>query len=155
MALGALACGALGAIFDQLTVTLSPEYFTLGKGVSAESLRVSAALVGFRGGLPLGALFAGVLLWCRARGSHRRLLPLLGEAFGAAVIAGLACALILVTLDPFQVRVESAGLLSATAADRYLACWGLHIGAYLGPLSTLVLTQRMKQGSDPDDRSAP
>jgi hypothetical protein len=135
MTLGALACGALGAAFDQLTVTLSPEYFTIGKGADLEGLRLSAALIGFKGGLPLGALIAGVLLWCRSRDARVRPLTFVARTAGATAIAGLVCALILLTFDPFQIRVESQGVLSATAADRYLACWGLHIGAYAGPLT--------------------
>ena len=135
MALGALACGALGAAFDQLTVTLSPEYFTLGKGAALEGLRWSAALIGFKGGLPLGALTAGVLRWSGSRAVLLRPLGFVAGAAGAAVLAGLICALILLTFDPFQVRVESRGILTAAAANRYLACWGLHVGAYVGPLT--------------------
>jgi hypothetical protein len=141
MTLGALACGVLGAAFDQLTVTLSPAYFTLGKGVSTEApLRWSAAIVGFRGGLPLGALLVGVLLWCRERAHGVRALSVLLSAACAAVVAALACALALSAFDPFRVRVESQGVLTAGAADRYLACWGMHIGAYAGPLLSVAVT---------------
>ncbi|WP_437762671.1 hypothetical protein WMF27_45055 [Sorangium sp. So ce281] len=35
---GALAAGACGALFDQVTATISPEYFLDGKGLAASSL---------------------------------------------------------------------------------------------------------------------
>ena len=37
LALGCIAGGSPGALFDQLTVTLSPDYFLLGKGLSSDS----------------------------------------------------------------------------------------------------------------------
>lgn len=140
MVLGALLCGVLGALFDQLTVTLSPEYFTFGKGVSDASLRLSAAGVGFRGGLPLGALYAGVLASRHSRGGPVGARRLLVWAVCAMAIAAAVCTMGLLVLDPFQVRVEASGLLTPGAANRYLACWGIHMGAYLGPLAALGLT---------------
>lgn len=134
--LGALGFGVAGALFDQLTVTLSPEYFLLGKHVDAgRDVRASAALVGFGGGLPLGALVLGVHAWLEARGCELRLSRLLGLSALAVLPTSLLAVLTMLLLDPFDVRAESAGLLAPGVADRFLVVWGLHIGAYLGPIA--------------------
>ncbi|MBL8740997.1 MAG: hypothetical protein JNK04_07890 [Myxococcales bacterium] len=148
MALGALAAGVLGAVFDQLTVSLSPEYFTLGKGASADvPLRLSAAAIGFRGGLPIGALFAGGLLWLRRRGARVHLLPQLARAAAAAMLSCLVCAMGMVAIDPFGVRPDASGVLTPSGATRFLACWGIHIGAYVGPMLSLGAAVRRAAAS--------
>src|SRR5262245_8512219 len=86
---GSIAGGVLGAIFDQLTCTASPEYFRDGKAVAGTALpfRLAVALVGFRGGLAIGALVAGVDLLVRARHWHvsRWWLPRVAAATAAAM----------------------------------------------------------------------
>lgn len=141
MLLGALSAGALGAAFDQVTVTLSPEYFRLGKGVGLDGqpLRVAAAWVGFRGGLPLGALAAGVALWIDARGSRVRGLRLIAAAALAVVPAALLGAAMMSVLDPFGLRDASREALASGEATRFLLCWGAHAGAYAGPMGTLAV----------------
>lgn len=137
--LGALGFGVAGALFDQLTVTLSPEYFLLGKHVDAgRDLRASAALVGFGGGLPLGALVLGVHAWLRARGRELGLWRLLGLSALAVLPASLLAVLALWLFDPFKIRADSAGLLAPGVADRFLLVWGLHIGAYVGPIAMVA-----------------
>ena len=145
MLLGAACFGLLGAGFDQITVSVSPEYFVLGKGVSeGASLRGSAALVGFYGGLPVGALCAGVFVWLRATGRRVRWQRFFGLATLATVPASLLAAIVLLSLDPFQVRLDASGVLDPDRATRYLLCWSLHIGAYLGPTSAVVVMAARK-----------
>ena len=141
MLLGALSAGALGAAFDQITVTLSPEYFTLGKGVGLEGapLRLAAAWVGFRGGLPLGALAAGVALWTESRASRVRGLRLIAATALSVGPAALLGAPTMALLDPFGLRDASRGALASGEATRFLLCWGAHAGAYVGPIATLAI----------------
>ena len=140
MALGAVSFGMAGAAFDQITVTLSPEYFLLGKHVApGGSLRWSAALVGFNGGLSIGALTLGVFSWFRARGRKVRLGSLIALSALAVLPASAVAALFLLTFDPFGVRAESLGIMGRGAASRYLLAWSLHIGAYVGPAVCLAI----------------
>ncbi|NUP07861.1 MAG: hypothetical protein HOW73_17575 [Polyangiaceae bacterium] len=137
---GALAAGALGALFDQVTVTISPAYFLLGKGVdAADDLRLAAAWIGFRGGLALGALAAGAGVWIEPRTRDFR-----WARHGAAIAATallFACfgGPIMRALDPFDVRADSAGVLSDAEASSYLLVWGAHIGVYAGAVLAVVV----------------
>lgn len=134
LAAGCLGAGVMGALFDQLTVTISPEYFLLGKGLAPDGLHAQAAWLGFRSALPIGAWVVGGALvhrrsdtWC----GWRRWCWAVAGCTGLAIV----CAeLAMVGLDPFGVRVESVGILSGAAAHRFLAAWGLHVGAYVGTL---------------------
>lgn len=141
---GALAVGACGALFDQATATLSPEYFLDGKGLAASSLpfRLAVAWTGFRGGLPLGALVTGVGLLRSARSDRFSWRAWLGRMIAAVAAALALCPALMAALDPFGVREASLGVWSRGAATRYLVCWGLHAGAYLGVLVGVFLEGR-------------
>jgi hypothetical protein len=132
MLAGGLVGGGLGALFDQVTVSISPEYFVLGKGLSGvdNGLRTEVAWLGFRGGLPLGVLVVGTGLWARTRWGGPRWSRLVAAT--AAVVGALMW-----LLDPTGVRLTSAGALDEHEAGRYLATWGAHIGAYLGAIAAV------------------
>ncbi|WP_437284244.1 hypothetical protein [Sorangium sp. So ce406] len=140
---GALAAGAGGALFDQVTATISPEYFLDGKGLAASSLpfRIAVAWTGFRGGLPLGALVAGVGLVRAARSDRFSWRAWLARIVAALAAALAVCPAVMAALDPFGVREASLGAWPPGAATRYLVCWGLHAGAYLGVLVGVFLVR--------------
>ncbi|WP_437326572.1 hypothetical protein [Sorangium sp. So ce381] len=150
---GALAAGACGALFDQATATISPEYFLDGKGLAASSLpfRLAVAWTGFRGGLPLGALVTGVGLLRSARSDRFSWRAWLGRMIAAVAAALALCPALMAALDPFGVREASLGVWSRGAATRYLVCWGLHAGAYLGVLVGVFLEGRpaLRRASGP------
>src|SRR5262245_44603713 len=121
----ALTAGVCGALFDQITATISPEYFLEGKNLATSSLpfRLAVAGTGFRGGLPLGALIAGVGL-VRATRSFRFLWRSWLWRIGAAVAAALVlCPLLVALVDPFNVHAASRGQWSQDVATRYLICF--------------------------------
>ena len=150
--LAAVAAALLyGAVNDQVTVTISPEYFLQAKELakvvgdppaSMAALRWEAAKVGLKATWSAGLLFGVALLlannpwrgWPRL--PNRRLvatLPLiLFAAAGFAVAFGLA---------------GHAGYLTEWDADfpplvkanlwrprRFMATWGVHLGGYVGGL---------------------
>lgn len=131
---GSVLMGMAAALFDQLTVTISPEYFLEGKGLAASggSLRVHVAWLGFRAGLPLGASIAGVGWLCAERDASFSWRAWLETIAKATAMALPLCALLMAWLDPFAIHAASAGAWSDAEATRYLVCWGLHIGAYAG-----------------------
>lgn len=141
---GALTLGACGALFDQITATISPEYFLEGKNLAASSLpfRIAVAWTGFRGGLPLGALVAGIGLVRATRSlgfSWRTWLRRVAMAVGAALVL---CPMLVAILDPFDLREASRGQWAQDVTTRYLICFGLHLGAYLGVVVGLFLDGR-------------
>jgi hypothetical protein len=138
MLAGAGGGGMAGALFDQLTLTVSPAYFMLGKGVGEGSLRWGAAATGFHGGLPLGALASGILLWLHGRGHRVVLRGFIVSCALSILPASVLAIVVMVGFDPFGVRAASVGVLTPAEADRFLVCWGLHVGAYLGPVSTVA-----------------
>lgn len=157
MLAGAFAGGLLGALFDQVTVSISPAYFVIGKGLSvpAAELRAAAAWTGFRGGLALGALTVGTGLWLEAQGTSLRWPRWLLAACASASITAVMSGALMPLLDPFDVRQESAGTLDEQDASRYLAVWGAHIGAYLGAMAgvTAMVAQARACRSAPAKRS--
>jgi hypothetical protein len=130
--LGSALAGLLGVAFDQLTVTISPEYFTVGKGLAEEALRTQVVWLGFRSALPLGALVAGLgLLRATALDDfswRRWLMRIVSGVFVAFAILPLTMLL----ADPFGIRLSSTGVMSEAACSRYLIVWGMHTAAYAG-----------------------
>ncbi|WP_437338335.1 hypothetical protein [Sorangium sp. So ce394] len=152
---GALAAGACGALFDQVTATISPEYFLDGKGLAASSLpfRLAVAWTGFRGGLPLGALITGVGLVRAARSDRFSWHAWLARIVAALAAALALCPAVMAALDPFGVREASLGAWPPGAATRYLVCCGIHAGAYLGIVVGVLLDGRPALGRSPQPRA--
>ena len=141
---GSLTAGACGALFDQITATISPGYFLEGKNLAASSLpfRLAVAWTGFRGGLPLGALIVGVGLVRATRSLRFSWRPWLWKIGAAVATALVLCSTLVAMLDPFHVRDASRGQWSPQVATRYLICFGLHLGAYVGVIVGLFLDGR-------------
>jgi hypothetical protein len=129
----------LGLVFDQLTVTVSPEYFTLGKGLDADDLRLRVAWLGFRSALPLGTLTAGLGLLRASKAPPFSWSAWLAPMFLTLLVVLPTSALLMFLIDPFGVRVSSAGAMTESGCSRYLVAWGLHVGAYAGVLIGLGL----------------
>lgn len=135
---GCVLAGVLGAAFDQLTVSLSRDYFVFGKGLHPDGLRLAVAWLGFRSALPLGAAVTGLALLRRRHGRFTWLRWL--TSIGACVaVAILIFAALNVALDPFAVRAEAAHALAPEAITRYLLVWGLHTGVYVGSVFGLAV----------------
>jgi hypothetical protein len=110
---GGLIAGVCGALFDQITATISPEYFLEGKVRAGRS---------------------GMFSW--------RIW--LSRIAATLAITLVLCPVIMAALDPIGVREASAGEWSRGVATRYLVCWGLHVGAYLGVVIGLFVPGRSR-----------
>lgn len=139
--LGALGAGACGALLDQLTLTLSSAYFVLGKGLDAspEDLRATVAWMGFRAGLPVGALVTGVAMLCGVRGA-RAWGRWLGRVAGAAVFVSLLGAWWVPWAAPDCYRRLLLETLATAELTAYLQVLGIHAGVYLGVLVGLAFS---------------
>ena len=138
---------AYAIVHDQITVTISPEYFVYGKGVTTASLRWGAAWVAARASIAMGLLAGTALLVAnapcgpRTRGrlayphlTRLALIPLATAAAGAA-IAGAVNA---------HARMGEATALSmgvpVEKVTRFVTIWGVHFGSYAGALLGTALS---------------
>ena len=131
--------GSVGFANDCFTSSISPDYFTLGKGLEpGNDLRWRAGLYGFKAGLSAGIIGGAVCLVTRARNigfsmaqMHRLLRALWMPAVGA-VFMGLALPLIARGFDPMGLSARLDSLLDAEQIARFRKVWWIHTGLYAG-----------------------
>lgn len=156
---------AVGVVHDAITVTLSPEYFTLGKGlVGGPDLRARALRLGGAAGTAAGLIGGAVLLFAgragrRPRAAYRSLLVATPWILlGACVGAGAAD-----LLRPLERIGVAVPVLDPAAATAFRRVWGIHIGTHAGGLLALVLVavrlhrqrRQMQNGPAPHVGSEP
>ncbi len=142
-----LAAGLLGGLIgignDLITLTISPDYFVLGKGIPAgDYFRGHVVSLGFQAGLLMGMLVGGIYLIANNPKPNRCSLPLI-HLFRFAlppILAAIALvpigALLICRWDPLSFRAPSqlGDLLTPIQATRFLTVWGMHLGIYAGGL---------------------
>ena len=58
-----LFAGLLGVAIDQVTATVSPDYFAIGKGIpKGDHFRLGVAVFGFEAGFTMGIVVGGIYL---------------------------------------------------------------------------------------------
>jgi hypothetical protein len=144
-----LATAAAGAVFaaglDSITSRLSPEYFTLGKGLPHDAqfaLRVVAR--GVQSGTTAGVALGAVLLFAvgRARPAefpHRWLFMTMALVTLAAASGAALAALIPAELAPLKLDSDTTRILGASVAARFNSVRTIHLGAYAGALAGTVI----------------
>lgn len=144
-------CGLLGAVFgilwDQGTVTLSPDYFVFGKGLDPEEgpLRVQALALGFKAGF-FGGLVVGMTYLIANSSKRNRAVKLpyavllKGAIWPLIALFPLAIVGLFVfeTWDPLGKTPELSRMLSKDQTRNFLRVWGLHAGLYLGAVLGLI-----------------
>jgi hypothetical protein len=139
-----LAAGLMGALFgvvnDHITATLSPEYFTIGKGLAAaDGFRCRVTALGFQAGFGAGAIIAMSYLLANS-GKRRPSLPIrrLFRFIWPPIVAALLLApvgsWIAYRVDPLGFTSLLEGMLSPAKIGRFRAVWGIHLGLYAGGL---------------------
>lgn len=141
-----------GVVHDEVTVTLSPDYFLYWKGLASDPrpLRWTAALVAVQSSWWTGLLGGVVLLLAnnpRRRGLPRlalgslariAVLPLVAAALGAA-FCGVTVAADLLGRDNVPAAVAPGRV------HDFMVVWSVHIGSYagaaFGTLGCLVLVE--------------
>lgn len=147
-AVGALLAGLYGVIHDQVTFTISPEYFTNLKFKQFAyadfgfSSRVFVSIIGFLATWWLG-LFVG---WCFARRfipdqSRQAAFKNIRSAFLTVLISGVAFAfggyIYGYTTDP-QTWVYIFDSYDVTDGPAFMKVAYVHIGSYIGGLFGLI-----------------
>jgi hypothetical protein len=131
-----------GVVHDQLTATVSPEYFLLGKGMGADPapFRWAVAKLGARASAGIGLLAGAALLVANASRSPRPSGRLgYRELFRLSLLPLASAALFAVAFGVANARLE---LGAATAREfvgddrlrAFVVVWAVHAGSYAGAL---------------------
>ena len=135
-----LSVGVVGAVFasllDQATCSISPDYFTLGKGIAdGEGFRWRVAALGAKAGLWAGLVWAGVLLVIdRGRSRPHRL-------WGYAALGLVCSAAFAVVFGAGRAMYSVFGTGSGSdvaGLEAYSVVWWTHLGAHGGALLGLL-----------------
>ncbi len=160
--LSVIAALAYGAINDQITVTISPEYFLYGKELEKIlgenppelALRLQAALVGLKATWSVGLICGVVLLIANnpfgslPRLRNRQLLIYLPMIVLIAGVCGVIGGWLgyhghLTRFDSDFVDMIEA---NEYRPYRFMAAWGVHLGGYIGgALGTIAIAGRILQ----------
>ena len=144
--LALIALAALyGALHDQVSYGLGPDYFTclkfpqFGLFDTALAPRWRAAMVGLQAGAVAGLPLGLALLWlARGRSAGDRYL---WRGSAAVLLGALGCALLGLGLGLLALELGSVLRVPACVQDRrgfLLAAW-MHDGSYLGALLGLLM----------------
>lgn len=123
-----------GSIHDQLTVTISPEYYAIGKGVGFDSLRLKASFVGLKSGMYAGIVFGCLFLFLNKSWNSTTLYSWLKVIAIFSLISLVLGAIIGYIVSLFGVNVTSAEVENT----QYLIVLGWHIGLYGGAVLGLL-----------------
>ncbi len=138
-----VVAGTLGGVFgvaiDQLTSTISSDYFVLGKGIPNDAaFRVHVATLGFQAGFVMGMLVGGLNLLAnnprpdRIALSYVRLFRYAVAPIIAAIVVAPISALVIGNWDPLHLAHELRDVLSPAEIDHFRLVWGIHVGLYAG-----------------------
>lgn len=150
---GIIGC-TVGGVNDFVTSGISPDYFILGKGLSAENVRVEAVLLGAKSGFSAGVIGGAICLFSlgKKRPEFGLMYRLLALPVVCAVIAGVTATACLGGLDPANLSAQVSGLVGADQMARFLRVWWIHTGLYaglaLGLAGMVVLVRRRTRRKD-------
>ena len=131
--------GTFGAVLDQITSSLSPDYFTFFKGIApGPGFRAAVTALGFEAGFLAGVLIAAAWLVTNNPRSDRpqlaygELLGMLGTPIVHALVGGLVLAVLVWALASKCDFVP--GMPVSSGQRGLLLTLGGHAGLYLGAL---------------------
>lgn len=128
---------AYGAANDAITVRVSSDYFTLGKGLSAGALlTANATRLGAQAGFSATVIACAVWLFAlRHTPAPNRCRIIAVNAWLPVVTAvgfSIAGPLLLGRIDPLQFSQRLEGIISPSRITSFIAVWWAHMGAYFG-----------------------
>ena len=131
--------GALFAIGNDLIISsISPEYFTIGKGLDSHGTPSVSALA-FEAGFPAGIVVGGFYLMANNPNPdvpqlpYSKLIDYLKYPLLLAIVFALIAGSIN-DLDPFGLKQQVEFLKPAEKATRFLLVSRIHLGLYAGAL---------------------
>jgi hypothetical protein len=159
-----LAAVVYGVVHDQVTVTISPEYFLEGKGLATDPrpLRVAVVWLAVRASWWVGlAVGAGLLIANNPRRAGRPPQLPYAELATVATVAMLAACVGAVVgainiADPLGLAADVRTFVSADRVRAFLLVWGIHAGSYAGAIVgalygvSVVVVRRRRRGGPND-----
>lgn len=137
-----------GILHDQITATLSPEYFLLGKGLVADTrpFRWAVTLLAANACWPLGVLAALALRFANEPSDHlprqlslRSLLQFSCLPVLAAFICAISFGFVPANFDPWKQKDIAETIVGAEHATSFVRVWRVHIGSYFGGALGLIV----------------
>lgn len=144
--LGGCAGAVFGALIDLSTSSISPMYFTVGKGLDpGPALQLCAVGIGARAGFSAGVLVVGSMLV--ALGPTSKLPPTWRSRLSSACLS-IAMGSVWAAAISGLIAWFAVGSISPDAAERLELVWWTHAGAYAGLGATAVFeVWRLKRDS--------
>ena len=143
--IGGVVGAFMGMVNDIITSSISPEYFTFGKGLAGgNGLQVRAAMLGIKAGFSAGVIVAGILLYAATRkhrqssGAYRRIFRCIYKPILGAVIMGVALPAFLSSVDPAGFAAKLEGVADANQIRWFITVWWIHLGLYAGATCGLI-----------------
>ena len=139
-----ITTGLLGGIIgfgnDLLTSSISPDYFTMGKGLPpGEGLQWAAGLYGLRTGFSAGIIGGALCMFCAGKGVPYALYyRLLWLPTAGALAVGLLFPVIASRFDPAGLAASLKEVLNPEQSQKFLTVWRIHSGLYLGLAAGLI-----------------
>ena len=141
---GLMGC-LTGGITDLITSSISPAYFTLGKGLlDGEGFKLRVALFGLQEGLSAGVIAGAVYVYAGRRKcgfaplGFGEMLGLLWIPMAGAVAGALLLPMAAGGSDPAGLALKMDGALLAAQAAPFVRVWWIHTGLYGGLLAGLL-----------------
>jgi alpha-beta hydrolase superfamily lysophospholipase len=136
-----LLAAVYGVAHDQVTASISPEYFIYGKGLDEHSLRSAVTLLAVRASLPVGLLGGAAMLVANNARRGGRPPPLSYRTLATLALVPLATALVLAAISGAVNAWIQLGSFKALALGvpsyrvwRFVIVWAIHAGTYAGAL---------------------
>ncbi|MGH1539139.1 MAG: hypothetical protein ACRBHB_01840 [Arenicella sp.] len=124
----ALIFGVVGFFNDQITVSISNDYFAIGKNLGGTSIRLNAAVLGFQAGSYAGILTSCIYLIVRKEIVIKQVLDWF--------VSISKFSMLFITLGSFSgfcLFYLGWQLTSLAEFDlNFMVVWGWHLGLYLG-----------------------
>ena len=146
---GFIGC-LIGGVNDLITASISPEYFSAGKGLpDGQGLELRAAIFGVQEGLSAGVIGGAVCLYASRRKTRvaplgfGRMLRLIWMPAGGAVVGAVLLPLIASRFDPLGLAAKLDGIIADGAIVQFRRVWWIHTGLYSGlaaGLAALIVT---------------
>ena len=141
---GSIGC-VMGGVNDLITSSISPEYFSMGKGLpDGEALSLRAIIYGLKEGLSAGVIGGAVCVYAsRGRATVPPLcfggmLRLLWMPAAGAVVGAVLLPLLAGRFDPAGLAARLDGILAAGPILRFRRVWWIHTGLYSGAVAGLL-----------------
>jgi hypothetical protein len=154
---GFIGC-LIGGANDLITSSISPDYFSLGKGLpGGAALKLRAAIYGIQEGLSAGIISGAVCVYA-SRGKTAvpplcfgRMLRLLWLPAGGAVAGAVLLPLIASRFDPMRLAAKLDGIIAAGPIVQFRRVWWIHTGLYsglaAGLLALVVLVLKLRRAA--------